>query len=436
LLFAIQAGAGYVDFEFADWSRSATARHDLAAALADPAVVGHAPRLILSHHDFDRRPADLDALVRDLCAVGEAGAIKIAWPARDILDNFDAFDIMRTADKDAVVICMGDTGLMSRVLAGKCGALASYCALDADSAAAPGQLTLAQMRDRYRWDVVNEATEVYGVIGCPVAHSIGPYVFNDAFARQKINAVYLPLPVSAEYDAFAAFMDACLQREWFGARGFSVTLPHKMNALRYLGDRVDPPADLIGAVNTIRIEEGEVWGCNTDCDAAVDMLLGGMGCAEEDLEGVRVDVLGAGGVSRAVVAGLTDCGCDVTVYNRDPDRADELADTFDCQSRPWDDRTGAQGTVLINCTRVGMWPDVDASPMPADALRADTVVFDAVYRPRRTRLLRDAESAGCTVIDGVGMFVRQAAMQCEYWTHQPADEQRIRAIVEETLAAD
>ncbi len=436
LLAAMRAGAGYVDFEYSDWQRSATARHDIAKALSDPALVDYAPTLILSHHNFDRRPENLHDLVRDLCAVDEAGVIKIAWPATDLSDNFHAFDIMRAADKNAAAICMGEAGLISRILAAKYGAFASYCAFDADSVASPGQLTLAEMRDRFRWESINEATDVYGVIGYPIAHSISPDVFNDAFAAQKLNAVYLPLLVQPDYGSFAAFMDACLERDWFGARGFSVTLPHKEHALRYLDDRVDPPADLIGAVNTILIEDGEVWGCNTDCDAALDTLLDGMNCGEEDLEGLPVDVLGAGGVARAIVAGLTDCGADVTLYNRDPERAATLADAFECRARSWDERSEAEGKILVNCTSLGMVPDVESSPMPSDALRADVVVFDTVYRPRQTRLLRDAQGAGCTCVEGLDMFARQAAHQLEYWTQQPADHDRIRAMVEAALESD
>jgi shikimate dehydrogenase len=231
-------------------------------------------------------------------------------------------------------------------------------------------------------------------------------------------------------------MDACQSRDWLDARGFSVTLPHKVHALRYLGDRVDSPADLIGAVNTIRFDDGEVWGCNTDCDAAVDTLLAAMECGQEDLADVPVDVLGAGGVSRAVVAGLTDCGCSVTVYNRDLDRARSLAQTIECEVRPWEERVGADGKILVNCTSVGMWPHADASPMPADALRPDTVVFDMVYRPRETRLLRDAKSAGCRTVEGLGMFVRQAVMQFEYWTQQSADFERFAAAVEQALSSE
>ncbi|MEE9295941.1 MAG: type I 3-dehydroquinate dehydratase, partial [Phycisphaerae bacterium] len=260
LLSAVRMGAGLIDFEYAEWNRSPLARTDLARGLSDLSVADHAPGVILSHHDFQRRPENLEALVHEMSSVPEVKGIKVAWMAENICCNFDAFEVMRRGSTHAAAICMGEAGLLSRVLAAKFGALASYCSFDADSAAAPGQLTLAEMHDRYRWPSIDEATELFGVIGCPVTHSVGPDVFNDAFARANMNAVYLPLLVGGRYEDFAAFMDACLSRDWLDARGFSVTLPHKVHALRYLADRVDPPADLIGAVNTIRIEDGEVWG--------------------------------------------------------------------------------------------------------------------------------------------------------------------------------
>jgi shikimate 5-dehydrogenase len=138
-------------------------------------------------------------------------------------------------------------------------------------------------------------------------------------------------------------------------------------------------------------------------------------------------------VARAIAAGLTDCGARVTVYNRDAARAQALAERIECEIRPWEDRADASGGVLVNCTSVGMWPEVDASPLPRDALRPDCTVFDTVYRPRETRLLANARAAGCRTIDGLGMFIRQAAMQFEYWTQQAADYETLASAVADAL---
>ncbi len=433
LLAAGPAGEGFIDIEYAHWSLrggSPLARQRLAEQSTG---VGHSHSLILSHHDLGSKPANLASIVGEMCQVEEAAVVKVAWPAESIFCNFDAFDLIRDSSKEMIAVCMGEAGLMSRVLAGKVGAFASFCASEAGAESAPGQLTLDQMHRCYRFDKITTSTDVYGVVGSPVGHSLGPTVFNELFASSGIDGVYLPLLVEPTYEAFAAFIDKCIECDWLDVRGLSVTLPHKVHALRYLGDRVDPPADLLGAVNTIRFEDGEVWGCNTDCDAAVDAVTTGMECTDEDLEGLPVDVLGAGGASRAIVAGLMDCGCQVSVYNRSPERAQSLANDLGCAVKPWEDRVNAEGKLLINCTSVGMSPEHDASPMPIDSLRNDTVVFDAVYRPQVTRLLRDAQDVGCRTIDGVNMFINQAAMQFEYWTWQSVDRRRLDNIVDDAL---
>ncbi len=415
-------GDGFVDFEYRDWKNSTLARHDLGQL-----------SLILSYHDFAGPPDNLDTLIAEMTADPQSTVVKICWQARDIMCNFKALDILRCAEKDTVAICMGEAGLMSRVLARKFDAFGTFCALDESSPTAPGQLTLDEMKKRYRWDDIECGTPFYGVIGNPVAHSLSPRLFNDLFAANRIPGVYLPLLVEPTYECFAAFMDECLACDWLDARGFSVTLPHKEHAWRYLGDRVDPPADVMGAVNTIRIEEGEVWGCNTDAPAAVDALLFAMSADEEALEGLPIDVLGAGGVARAVVAGLVECGAEVTVFNRDAERGRVLAEQFGCHAKSWDERVSSDGKVLVNCTSVGMWPDAGASPMSTESLRSETVVFDTVYRPRRTTLLRDAERAGCVTVEGAAMFVGQAAMQFEFWTQQAADVERMARIVGDAL---
>ncbi len=433
LIRAARGGAGFIDFEFVDWERSSPARSDLLAILRDARV--SAPALILSHHDFQGRPDDLHELAGRMHDVPEATAVKIAWPATSISDNFDAFDLWQEFPDRTIAICMGEAGQPSRTLAPKCNAYASYAAVAGDATVAPGQLTLDEMIGRFRFDKIDEATEVYGLIGNPVAQSAGSDLFNRVFAESKINAVYLPFLVGSTSEEFNAFIDGCRDREWLDVRGFSVTSPHKEHALEYIGEHVDPPADIIGAANTLRFEDGEVCGCNTDCDAAVETLMAELGDEDASLEDVPVDVLGAGGVARAMVAGLVDCGARVTIFNRDASRAQALADAFECDARPWEDRAAATGEILINCTSIGMQPDDAESPMPTDALRSGVMVMDSVYKPAETRLLREAAAAGGRCVRGVGMYVRQAAMQFEYWTQQMADVEQFAEIVSESLDA-
>jgi 3-dehydroquinate dehydratase/shikimate dehydrogenase len=285
------------------------------------------------------------------------------------------------------------------------------------------------MLDVYRWRSIGPGTRFFGVIGWPVAHSMGPRLHGAAFERAGIDGVYLPLAVDPKERVLEDFLDGCLANEWLDAAGFSVTAPHKSRVLVYLGDRVDDLARRIGAVNTLVVSNGQYRGHNTDYSGALDALTAGLGCTRSDLRGMAVDLLGAGGAARAVVAGLRECGADVTISNIIPEDADRLADEFRCGVTPWDHRTRGTGSVLVNCTSVGMLPDVDASPMPADALGRYEAVFDAVYNPIETQLLRDAAAAGCRTIRGVEMFIYQAAEQFRLWTGLEPDVGLMRNLV-------
>lgn len=435
LIAAARAGAGYVDVEYDDWVRSPLLRAEVASAAGD-VHRGAGPRLILSHHDFHARPPNLLDLADRMAAVPEAAVIKLAWPADTILANFEAFELIRGCSKDAVALCLGEAGLLSRVLSGKFGAFASYCSPTGDAATAPGQLTLAEMVDVYRWSAITEQTELYGVIGSPVRHSIGPTIFNEVFASAKADAVYLPLLVGPDYPSFAGFLDACRSHASLNARGFSITIPHKAHARRYLGNNVEPAADRIGAVNTLRLENGNLWGCNTDAPAALQALLHALACEVNDLVGLPVDVLGAGGVAQAIVAVLADFRADITLWNRDPARAEDLAQRFGCRTQPWEHRGDLSGRVVINATSVGMWPDVDATPLPAGSLRRGVLVFDTIYRPARTRLLREAEAAGCHTVGGLDLYVRQAVEQFEFWRQQSADDSLFFDLAQRALDAN
>ena len=331
---------------------------------------------------------------------------------------------------------MGPAGLASRVLAGKVGSFGTFAALSADSASAPGQPTLEEFRRLYRWADVSGGSAVYGVVGCPVAHSMSPAIHNAAFAAAGIDAVYLPLHLEPGPGHFDRFIDAVLARPRLDWRGLSVTIPHKENALAYVGpQRCDELAVRIGAVNTITfLPDGSLRGDNTDYAAAVDALCAGMGIGRADLAGRRAAVAGAGGVARAVVAALVRYGADVCVYNRTVSRAARLAEDFGCRAAGLDDLPATDAEILVNCTSVGMHPNVDDCLLERIPTSV-RVVFDTVYNPPETLLLRRARRAGCACASGVEMFVNQAVLQFEKWTGRPAPRSVMRGVVLERLAA-
>jgi 3-dehydroquinate dehydratase/shikimate dehydrogenase len=429
------AGPDFIDVELAAWQKSANIRQKIglvADVNADSTRPRH--RLILSSHDFDKTPAELDAAYKAMTDT-PCHVAKLVGKANSLHDNLRMFDALRTAKatKPAIGLCMGEQGLLSRVLARKFGAELTFASLAAGTESASGQLTVEQMLNLYRWKTIDEDTQVYGVVGHPLGHSMSPAIHNASFEATGINAVYLPLLIDPAYEAFAEFFDGCRSRPWFGLGGASVTIPHKLNALKYVGEIIEPLAQRIGAVNTLILEGDTVRGINTDYVGALDALTGAMGCDRSDLHGSRVAVLGAGGASRAIVAGLVDSGCAVTIYNRTIDKAAALAQTFDAEVAQWSDRQTMDAEIVVNTTSVGMHPNENDSPLPVDAIRPGMVIFDTVYNPIDTQMLRDAKQAGCQTVDGVAMFVNQAVAQFEAWTHEKAPVDTMQRIVLEHL---
>jgi len=392
-----------------------------------------AGRTILSHHDFDGVPGDLDRIAEDMDASSSA-IDKIAFAAAGPADALRALDLLRDARKPTIALAMGQAGLASRILAKKLGAFGTFAALEPGAESAPGQPTLEEFTGLYRWAAIGPDTAVSGVIGCPVAHSMSPAIHNAAFEAAGLDAVYVPLLVQGGAEHFNRFLDALVARPWLNWRGLSVTIPHKENALAYVGAaNCDPLAVAIGAVNTITLSpDGSLRGDNTDYAAAIDALCDCLGIERESLAGRGVAVLGAGGVARAIVAALAHYRAEVTVYNRTVSRGEKLAAEFACRAAGRDALGDLDAEIVINCTSVGMHPDVNASPLeripPCVA-----VVFDTIYNPLETRLLADARAAGARTVTGLDMFVNQGAAQFERWTGAEAPRHVMRDVLEEAL---
>ena len=436
LAAAARDTGAYIDFELADWRLSGDIRQKIGAAAVEHDA--DRPRLILSTHRSDGHAPNVRAILDEVAGLDSTAVVKVAWEPADIRDNFVALDAMRSTDvagsgvAGVIAICTGEEGIASRVLAPKFGAWATFCALSGEGTTAPGQVPLAKMKDLYRWDAIDRSTRVYGVIGDPVAHSMGPLLHNRLFQEYGINALYLPFPVAGD-EVLRGFIRGVMERPWLDVGGFSVTIPHKSLALALTDECPDPAVRRIGAVNTLVVRDGRLLGYNTDAPAAVEALTDALDCRPADLAGLTVNVLGVGGAARAVAAALVECRANVTVYGRSAERTARFAADLDCDAAAWDDRVRAAGDVLINATSVGLWPGADASPIPADALPGYRLVFDLVYNPPRTRLVRDALAARCRTLCGLDMFVRQAAMQFELWTGRSADLRLMRNIVETSL---
>jgi shikimate dehydrogenase len=296
-----------------------------------------------------------------------------------------------------VIIGMGEYGFSTRLLAGRFGSAWTYVGSVRDV----GQLTAPVLLRDYQFRSITDSTAVYGIVGGSVTHSVSPSMHNAAFRAARLDAVYLPLP-AASADDFLTFGRA------IGISGASVTIPHKV-ALFERVDEVYSVARRIGAINTIRVTDGKWIGGNTDASGFLHPLLDRV-----DLEGQRAAILGAGGAARAVVVALASSGCRVRIHARNRAQEEETAALASGLVGPWPPEPDSWD-LLINCTPIGMYPRVDQTPVPADQLTG-RIVYDLVYNPSMTRLLREAAGRGCQTIGGLDMLVGQAHEQFQWWT--------------------
>ncbi len=259
----------------------------------------------------------------------------------------------------------------------------------------------------------DKATQLFGVFGDPVAHSLSPAMHNRAFAYAGYKGVYLPFQVEEIEPAVVAV-------KTLGISGISVTLPHKVAVMEYL-DRLDPLAERIGAVNTIVNADGVLTGYNTDCFGAVSALV-----QHTDISGKDVAIIGAGGAARAIGWGMVDAGGNVTIINRSAENGEKLAKDLSSDFLPLDGVGKLEADILINTTPVGMHPHTADLPVPAEIFRRGMLVMDIVYTPLKTEFLKQAQVAGSRIIDGLTMFVLQGARQFELWTglEAPVDAMR------------
>lgn len=440
----------YVDVEFASYRGSPALARRLNELLGESGRLSTG--LILSTHDFDGRPADLTRRLLAMREAGGARALKIAYRARSLRDNLELFDLLRERDRPTIALGMGAFGLMSRVLAPKFGGMLTFASLRDESATAPGQPTIADLLGLYRFKSIDAGTRVYGVVGWPVSHSLGPFIHNAGFEAVGHDGVYLPLPIAAgengtaAYESLKATLPTLIEYPGLGFCGASVTIPHKEGLLRLareFGWEIDEASGAIGAANTIAIERDADGGVervrltNTDADAIGDCMDEAVG----GVEGLRCAVIGAGGAARAAAWVMASQGARVEVYARNKARAEALAADLSGQTggvtaHALDDFGGEGCGALIHCTPVGMkgGPSPEGLPVQEAALAAmpdGAVCFDTVYTPARTPLIGAAEKAGLRTIDGVSMFVRQASAQFHAWTGSPAPEGLFRRIVEE-----
>ncbi|CAL5213426.1 unnamed protein product [Lathyrus oleraceus] len=429
LRLAMELGADYVDIEL-------KVAHEFYDSIRGKTF--NKTKVIVSSHNYQYTPSveDLGDLVARIQATG-ADIVKIATTAVEITDVARMFQIMvhsQVSHVPFIGLVMGDRGLISRVLCAKFGGYLTFGTLESGVVSAPGQPTIKDLLHLYNFRQLGPETKVYGIIGKPVSHSKSPILFNEAFKTVGFNGVFVFLLV----DDLANFLRTYSSTDFVG---FSVTIPHKESALKCC-DEVDPVAKSIGAVNCIvrRPTDGKLIGYNTDYVGAISAIEDGLrgklnssGTAVSPLAGKLFVVIGAGGAGKALAYGAKEKGARIVIANRTYDRARELADVIGGDALALSDLDSyhpEDGMILANTTSIGMQPKVDETPISKHALKFYSLVFDAVYTPKVTRLLKEAEESGVTIVEGMEMFIGQAYEQYEKYTGLPAPKQLFRKIME------
>jgi 3-dehydroquinate dehydratase/shikimate dehydrogenase len=416
LLKAARAGCRMVDLEVESAEEASPARLEkFRGALRSAGAA-----LLVSFHDFSRTRGLEQAA--DRIAAFEPDFVKVVSTAQTLADNLAVLRLIegRSAATRVVGIAMGEEGLVSRVLGPRQGAAFTFASLEDGTETAPGQVSALTLRRLYRADKLNQETRIFGVAGNPIAHSLSPLLHNTAFQREGMNAVLLPLKVRAVGDLLSLLLELPLS-------GAAVTMPLKQEVIKYLA-QMDPLVERIGACNTLRVSgDLKLHGYNTDVEGVVRPLRKRM-----RLKGARVAVLGAGGAARAAVFGLVEAGAEVFVVNRTHEKALALARAAKAKALKQEQLRKQEFDVMINSTPCGMAGSKQPLPLAEDELNAG-LVFDMVYNPLETPLLKLAKSRGIATIGGLEMFVQQGARQFEIWTGKTAPETEMLRVVEREL---
>ena len=400
---AWRSGAEYVDVEHAAPG---------AAAFLDETG---GRRVVLSMHDFARVPPDLTDRVSSMLET-PADVIKVAVAASRLSDMLPVLALRRqVGERRFVALAMGMPGVATRILAARVGSCWTY----AGDGVAPGQVPADRLLAEFRFRSLGPATSVYGVVGRPIGHSLSPVMHNAAFAAEGLDAVYLPFEAADAGD----FLQAADALEIQGA---SVTAPFKVALAAHAA--LDDKARQAGALNTLVRRDGRWIGTNTDLEGFLAPLEPRL-----PLQGARAAILGGGGAARGVAQALASRGARVSVHARRPEQAREVAAATGTAAGPWPP-TPASWDLLVNATPAGTVPAVDDTPWPG-AVFDGRLVYDLVYNPPATRLLRDAAAAGCQTLGGLDMLVAQAVRQFELWTGRRPDAALMHSAAARQLAA-
>ncbi len=388
-------------------------------------------RIIYSFHNFKKSSDSLMPIYSQLAELPDyehprkdKDVIKIAIKTDDITDTIPIWKLLERAkseNKEIIPIAMGESGKWTRILGLAHGAFLTYASLDSGQETAPGQVSAKDLTEVYRVKELNENTEVYGIIAGNTSYTLSPYIHNAAFKFHKLNSVFVPLQVQ-NLDEFMRRMVLENSREIeLNFKGFAVTNPHKQTIIKYL-DEIDETAEKIGAVNTVKIENGKLYGYNTDAQGFIQPLKTAYG----DVCNAKVAVFGAGGAARACIYALKKENVEVTVFARNLENAESLTEEFQIELKEFTIHHSPftiykDFDILVNTTPLGTKGEFEnETPALAEQIKDIHLVYDLVYNPFETRFLHEAKSVDVPTIGGLAMLIAQAMEQQKIWTGKDA----------------
>ena len=388
--------------------------------------------VIRSQHHFDGVPDRLDSVYERIVSDTQTG--KIAVHAKEVTDTIGLWNLLERANKAGnrfIPIAMGEAGKWTRILGLAHGSFMTYASLETGRETAPGQVSVEDMIEVFRVKEIDRSTAVYGIVAGNTSYSVSPWMHNAGFKAAGLNSVFVPLQV-ADLEAFMKRMVLPETREVdLNFKGFSVTNPHKRSIIPYL-DEVDATAAKIGAVNTVRIEDGKLFGYNTDAPGFIEPLKRAFG----DLTGHRVLVFGAGGAARACIFAMKNEGAVVTVTARNVEKGQTVADEFEVEYRPPSDEKPAADDfeIVVNATPLGTAGNSEQfAVLDSAQMKGLKLVYDLIYNPVETTLIREAKAAGVPTIGGLEMLIAQGGKQFEIWTGLPGPAEEMTAAVRKRL---
>ncbi len=382
-------------------------------------------KYIVSYHNLKQTPEDIYDIYRELTDIPEGSFYKLVPYAQFMIDNLKIKAILKEAhsnDIPLISFCMGARGLLSRILSISWGSKAVYSAFSRKKETAPGQLTYSEIESSYRSKNIDASTKIFAVIGNPLGHTLSPAIHNAAYHALNLNYVCIPLEIDSVEEVFMHLKDINLA-------GMAVTSPFKEKVIPYL-DVLDEEARKAGAVNTVIIEDERLSGSNTDHSAFLDEFKQHAELSE------KIAILGDGGVAAAVCFALHGERADFSLFSRNEEKGRALAERFQALWHPIAEIKNMDYDLLVNCTTIGMSPSIQDSPLEEEWLKG-RIVFDLIYHPAETKLMKLAKNRGMKAIGGRGMLLKQAAQQFKLLTNKAAPFKEMdRALQSQLLFLD